>query len=194
MSVGNVRVRPATPSDISALIDLSAEHGLIDEIGRRSRRAETATVADRYAELLLNPERLVLVAVQEHSEVVVGFAVMIEEHVGVLTPTPTLYISRLLVAPSFRRRGVGRALLTGAVRHAEDYGIDHVVVGAQSGAKDAQRYLARLGFAPLVVRRVASVQTLRRSLGIVDSVDRVTLRRRRSLRGVIPGRVAGRSV
>lgn len=194
MSVGNVQVRPASPSDISQLIALSADNGVVDDVARRGRRTETSTLADRYAQLLTNPERLVLVAAQDKTDKIVGFAVMMEEQVGVLTPTATLYISRLLVAPSFRRRGVGRALLTGAVRHAEDYGIDHVVVGAQAGARDAHRYLARLGFAPLVVRRVASVQTLRRSLGIVDSVDRLALRRRRTLKGVLPGRIAGRSV
>jgi GNAT superfamily N-acetyltransferase len=203
VSVGNVRVRPASPSDISQLIALSADNGLVDDVARRGRRPETSSLADKYAQLLTNPERLVLVAVQDEvapakdracDDKVVGFAVMMEEQVGVLTPAATLYISRLLVAPSHRRRGVGRALLTATVRHAEDYGIDHVVVGAQAGARDAHRYLARLGFAPLVVRRVASVQTLRRSLGIADSVDRLALRRRRSLRGVLPTRVAGRSV
>jgi ribosomal protein S18 acetylase RimI-like enzyme len=212
VTLGNVRVRPAAPSDISELIALSANNGVVDDISRRGRRADTATLADRYADLVTNPERLVLVAVQDRAAVqhkiaapdkilpqdkteeVIGFCVMVEENVGVLTPTPTLYIPRLLVAPSSRRRGVGRALLTGAVHHAEECGIDHVVVGAQSGARDAHRYLTRLGFAPLTVRRVASVQTLRRSLGILESVDRVALRRRRSLRAGLPRRVAGRGI
>ena len=133
-----------------------------------------------------------LVAIDEATGKLVGYAVMLEERVGVLAPTATLYISHLLVAPSYRKRGAGRALLTGAVRHAEDREIDHVVAGVQSSARDANRYLARLGFAPLVVRRIASVATLRRSLGIVDSIDRVALRRRRTVRGVLPSRVVGR--
>jgi ribosomal protein S18 acetylase RimI-like enzyme len=212
VTLGNVRVRPAAPSDISELIALSANNGVVDDISRRGRRADTATLADRYADLVTNPERLVLVAVQDRAAVqhkiaaqdklaasdkiaaqdklaapdkilpqdkteeVIGFCVMVEENVGVLTPTPTLYIPRLLVAPSSRRRGVGRALLTGAVHHAEECGIDHVVVGAQSGARDAHRYLTRL------------------SLGILESVDRVALRRRRSLRAGLPRRVAGRGI
>jgi GNAT superfamily N-acetyltransferase len=160
--------------------------------GRRARKTDTATIANRFSQLLTDPDRLVLVAVEEEHGTVVGFAVLLEEQVGVLAPTPTMYISHLLVAPSYRRRGTGRALLTGAVRHAEDREIDHVVVGVQAAARDANRYLARLGFAPLVVRRIASVQALRRSLGIVDSVDRAALRRRRSVRGVLPSRVVGR--
>jgi ribosomal protein S18 acetylase RimI-like enzyme len=192
VSRGNVRVRSAAPSDISELISLSVDNGVADHVGRRGRKGDTASLADRYAELLTDPDRLVLVAVEEECDRVVGFAVLLEEQVGVLAPTPTLYISHLLVAPSYRRRGTGRALLTGAVRHAEDRDIDHVVVGVQSAARDANRYLARLGFAPLVIRRIASLSTLRRSLGIVDTADRVALRRRRTVRGVIPSRVVRR--
>ncbi|CAN5408254.1 hypothetical protein BH10ACT8_BH10ACT8_07830 [soil metagenome] len=195
MSRGNVRVRPAGPSDISELITLAEDNGVTDHVsarGRRSRNGDTTTVADRFSSLLSDPDRLVLVAVEEGEDKLVGFAVLLEEQVGVLAPTATLYISHLLVAPTYRRRGAGRALLTGAVRHAEDREIDHVVVGVQAAARDANRYLARLGFAPLVVRRIASVPALRRSLGIVDTVDRVALRRRRSVRGVLPARVVGR--
>ncbi len=193
VSRGNVRVRPAATSDISELTALSVDHGLADHLGRRGRKTDTTSMADRYVSLLGDPDRLVLVAVDEATDNLVGFAVLVEERVGVLTPTATLYISHLLVAPSYRKRGAGRALLTAAVRHAEDREVGHVVVGVQAAARDANRYLARLGFAPLVVRRIASVQTLRRSLSIVDSLDRVALRRRRTtVRGVLPGRVVGR--
>jgi ribosomal protein S18 acetylase RimI-like enzyme len=192
VSRGNVRVRPAATSDITELIALSVENGVADHVGRRGRKGDSNALVDRYVSLLSDIDRLVLVAIDEATEKLVGYAVMLEERVGVLAPTSTLYLSHLLVAPSFRKRGAGRALLTGAVRHAEDREIDHVVVGVQAGARDANRYLARLGFAPLVVRRIASVTTLRRSLGIVDSIDRVALRRRRTVRGVLPSRVIGR--
>ncbi len=192
MSRGNVRVRPAATSDITDLIALSADNGVADYAYRRGRKGDTDSLVERYVALLSDLDRLVLVAIDEATGKLVGYAVMLEERVGVLAPTATLYISHLLVAPSFRKRGAGRALLTGAVRHAEDREIDHVVAGVQSSARDANRYLARLGFAPLVVRRIASVATLRRSLGIIDSIDRVALRRRRTVRGVLPSRVVGR--
>lgn len=192
MSRGNVRVRPAATSDVTELISLSVDNGVAEHVGRRGRKSDSGAVTERYISLLADLDRLVLVAVDEATDRLVGFAVLLEEQVGVLAPTATLYVSHLLVAPSFRKRGAGRALLTGAVRHAEDRDIDHVVVGVQATARDANRYLARLGFAPLVVRRIASVSTLRRSLSIVDSIDRVALRRRRTVRGVLPSRVVGR--
>ncbi|HTZ44990.1 MAG TPA: GNAT family N-acetyltransferase [Jatrophihabitans sp.] len=195
MSRGNVRVRPAATSDITDLIALAEDNGVLDHVGRRGRsghRIDQNALVERYRTLLSDLDRLVLVAVDEASDQLVGFAVLLEERVGVLAPTATLYISHLLVAPTFRKRGAGRALLTGAVRHAEDRDIDHVVVGVQAGARDANRYAARLGFAPLVVRRIASVATLRRTLGIVDSADRVAIRRRRTVRGVLPNRVIGK--
>ncbi len=192
MSRGNVRVRPAATSDITELISLSVENGVADHVARRGRKGDPDSLIERYVSLLSDPDRLVLVAIDEATDQLVGYAVLLEEQVGVLLPTATLYISHLLVAPNFRKRGAGRALLTGAVRHAEDRDIDHVVVGVQAAARDANRYLARLGFAPLVVRRIASISTLRRSLGIVDSIDRVALRRRRTVRGVLPSRVVGR--
>lgn len=188
MSRGNVHVRPAGSPDIRSLIQLSEENNVTDAVGLR--RAGDLTLAERFTLLLDDPDRLVLVAVDEQSDSVVGYAAMSEEQIGVITPMPTLYISHLLVSPKFRKRGAGRALLTAAVRHAEDRDIDHVVVGVQANARESNRYLARLGFAPLTVRRIATVPTLRRSLGIVDTMDRVALRRRRTVRGVRPARLS----
>jgi ribosomal protein S18 acetylase RimI-like enzyme len=189
MARGNVLVRSASPSDISGLITLTIDNGVVDHVGRRVRPGDAQILADRFASVLADPDRLVLVAVDEASDELVGLSVLFEEQVGILEPTPTLYISHLLVAPAFRKRGAGRALLCATVRHAEDRHIEHVVVGVQSAARDANRYLARRGFAPLVIRRMATTSTLRRSLGIADSIDRLALRRGRTRRAVLPSRL-----
>ena len=73
-----------------------------------------------------------------------------------------------MVAPGQRRRGVGRALLAAAVHLADEPGIEHVLATAAAGSREGNRYLARLGFAPLVVHRIASTGALRRSLGMTD--------------------------
>ena len=58
------------------------------------------------------------------------------------------------------------------VRHAAEQGIDQIVVAVATNDRDANRYLARLGFAPLVVRRIANTAVLRRSLGMTEVFDR----------------------
>ena len=192
MSRGNVRVRPAQQSDVAGLAKVCLDSGLGEQIGVRGRKCDLNTLLERYTSMLQDLDRLVFVAVEEEQNTVVGVLVLAEEQLGLLQSTTVLQVSQLVVTPQQRRRGVGRALLTTAVRHAEDCGVDHLLIGVPAAARDANRHLARLGFAPLVVRRIASVAVLRRSLGIVESVERVALRRRRSVRGVLPGRAIRR--
>ena len=60
--------------------------------------------------------------------------------------------------------------MAAAAAYAEELGVDSVVVGVAPAGRDANRFFARLGFAPLVIRRIASVPALRRSLGTADPV------------------------
>jgi GNAT superfamily N-acetyltransferase len=95
------------------------------------------------------------------------------------------------VAPSARKHGVGRSLLAAVALLADEREIDHVLATANSSSRDVKRYFARLGFAPLVIRRIASTATLRRSLGIAEVPDRLAVRRRiRAGRGERPVRVS----
>jgi N-acetylglutamate synthase-like GNAT family acetyltransferase len=86
-----------------------------------------------------------------------------------------------MVDPEHRRRGIGRALLAGAVHLADEQGFEHVLTTAAAGSREGNRYLARIGFAPLVVHRIASTTTLRRSLGMTDVAGRMAMLRRARL-------------
>jgi len=150
----------------------------LDAPGARQFQADSlANLPERLAMILSTDDRTVLVAVDDLGDVV-GLVVAAEGDVAAMTSVPALHISHLLVAPGHRRRGVGRALLAAAVHLADQRGIEHVVATAVTGSRDANRYLARLGFAPLVVRRIATTSTLRRSLGLADGADRLALLRR----------------
>ena len=96
-------------------------------------------------------------------------------------------IDYLYVRAAFHRRGVGKALVTAATAYAEEIGSEHVCVNVLPQVREANRFYAKIGFTPLVVRRVASVATLRRSLGLdpADSKRRAGLlaRRRSALHG-----------
>ena len=118
---------------------------------------------------------------------VVGVLVAAVGEVGALNPVGALVVDHMLVAPAQRRRGVGKALLAGAVRAAEARAVERVVMSVVTGDREANRFLARLGFSPLVVRRIATTETLRRTLGMTDVLTRASLRRRR-LGAVRPSR------
>ncbi|WP_375483598.1 GNAT family N-acetyltransferase [uncultured Jatrophihabitans sp.] len=187
-----VRVRPAGTSDVP---DLTRLIGAIDTgsgvfSGKALADPSEEHLTERLHQILAEPERVLLVAVAE-DEVVVGMLAARCDEIGAIDLTPVLHVTHLLVAPRQRRRGTGRALLAGAVHLAEDRGVDRILATAAAGSREANRYLARLGFAPLVVHRLAPTTTLRRSLGMTDAgAGTAVLRRARLARSHRPAAVA----
>src|SRR5712671_3528666 len=59
---------------------------------------------------------------------------------------PRALLNQLVVAPPFRRRGVGRALLALAQRRAEQRGCGALSCWRPAGDPDAQRFLEQVGF------------------------------------------------
>jgi ribosomal protein S18 acetylase RimI-like enzyme len=178
----NVRVRPAAIDDVSGLVALvrSLDLSLGVFSGRPPLDASEEHLADRFAEIISTAERELLVAVEDAGQIV-GMLAGRRDDVGAIDLTPVLHITHLMVAADHRRRGVGRALLAGAVHIAEQSGIDHLIATAASTSREGNRYLARLGFAPLVVQRIAPVSGLRRTLGMSDPLGRVAVLRRARL-------------
>jgi GNAT superfamily N-acetyltransferase len=197
VSRASVRIRPAERADITALVNV------ITSVDTRSRTFSGRGILDpdvvhlreRMGEIVDESARTLLIATDDQTGTPVGLLVAKMDEIGAIDLTPALHVTHLLVAPSHRRRGVGRALLAAAVHLADERGVDRVLATAASGSREANRYLARLGFAPLVVHRVASTATLRRSLGISDVSERIALLRRarlaRAQRGTAPGRSRG---
>ncbi len=182
----HVRVRPAEFADAAELVLLLRATDLqLGAFGARVFQADTIEhLPERLADMLSGTDRDVLVAIDDGSGDVVGMIVVSDDWVGEVTPTPVLNVTHLVVSPQHRRRGVGRALLAATVHLADERRIENIVATAVTGSREANRYLARLGFAPLVVRRIAPTSVLRRTLGIADSGDRVALlRRARLVRG-----------
>lgn len=113
----------------------------------------------------------------------VGFLVLSRGPLLPLLDEPAISIEHLFVVDEARRRGVGKALLARATLVADQVGAGQICTSVPASGRDEQRFFARLGFSPFVIRRVASVQVLRRRLAPEDraSVD-PTVVRRRSLR------------
>jgi ribosomal protein S18 acetylase RimI-like enzyme len=177
----NVRVRPATHDDIPALVRLLQHIDLTSGLfsGRPLHDPSVGHLTERFGQVL-ESDRCLLIATDEAGEVV-GMLAAKPDDVGAIDLTPVLHVTHLMVDPEHRRRGVGRALLAAAVHLAEEQGFEHVLSTAAAGSREGNRYLARIGFAPLVVHRIASTATLRRSLGMTDVAGRMAMLRRARL-------------
>ena len=179
MARANVRVRPAEQGDATDLAMLVRATDIASTAltSRTLAEATVAQLAERFETVRTDPDRVVLVACDDAGELV-GMLAAGRDELNAVDTTPVLHVTHLLVMPACRRRGVGRALLSAAVQVAEELGVEHLVASAAASSREGNRYLARLGFAPVVVRRVASTAMLRRSLGLTDVRDRVAVLRR----------------
>jgi GNAT superfamily N-acetyltransferase len=181
VSRGNVRVRPATHDDVSSLIQLLQHIDLSSGLfsGKPLHNPTVEHLTARFNEIL-DSDRCLLIA-SDDAGTVVGMLAAKPDDVGAIDLTPVLHVTHLMVDPEHRRRGIGRALLAGAVHLADEQGFEHVLTTAAAGSREGNRYLARIGFAPLVVHRIASTTTLRRSLGMTDVAGRMAMLRRARL-------------
>lgn len=169
MGRSSVRVQDAGPDDLDTLLTLASHVVESSEGGHRAPLARLAvgameqTLRERYARLLTDPEHRVVLVVPEDGEPV-GAAVFSVDMISALLTMPTVYVSHVVVPGLERDRAVGRALVDAATTFAEQIGAEHVVVGLNPGGRDSNRFFARFGFTPLVIRRIASVSALRRVL------------------------------
>lgn len=183
----SVRVRPATADDLPALLAFGEE--LREQLspaadGKRTRSAPAlgrAGLESRYLEALADPDRHLVVAVTDDDSRL-GMALFTVAPANALLDTPALHVSHAVVADKHKRRGAGKALVAAAAAFAEERGLEQVVVSVHPGSRDANRFFARLGFAPLAVRRVAPTAVVRRRLQIGERpVEHVVRRRPRRL-------------
>ena len=139
-------------------------------------------------------ERLVVV---ECDGLVAGAAFLQAGTVSALNLDPVVHLVSTQVLEEFRRHGAGTALVEAAVAFAEQLGIAHVAVGAAAGSRDANRFMARLGLAPVALVRIGSTAGVRSRLSALRRagrqgqgtrhLDRVLAARRLSRRDRIPG-------
>ena len=187
--------RTATVDDIPVLIGLWRE---LKQVGARSERAvnpvATPDIAERLEHAIRGVECRVVIAFANH--VPAGMAVFRSVQPDPLSDSWVLQMSHLVVGSAFRRRGVGRALIAAGADIADEMSIEHLGVGVYPSLRDASRFYARLGFAQVLVHRVAPVAVLRRRLAVdhpVSRLDDAVLRRSRIRRPVPAQHVVRRS-
>ena len=180
-----VAVREATLDDVPSLVAMWAE---MRDIGRRMERVipgpDVGAMRQRLADIDADPQSCALVASVDGE--VAGMVLLTATDYAPLFEQRAVHAHYLHVRDGFRRRGVGKALLCAAVTYADEVGAEHIITSVLPQMRETQRFYARLGFGPVVVRRSAAVSVLRRRLapnGAATVTDNL-LARRRSLRRV----------
>ena len=145
--------------------------------------------AERFRAVIADPDQRLIVA--EDPDGLAGMVLCSIGTSSTLATAPAVVLSHLTVAANSRRAGVGRVLVAAATQWAAECDVDHLRVAVYASSREANRFFARLGFAPVSVNRVAPVAALRRILGAevpaaeADSGDGA--RRRRLRLGITGG-------
>ena len=181
MSRYSLTTRVATREDAPALAELWSD------AVRRADRAEQAADLELIVKgAAASPEQRVVVV--EYDGQLAGAVYLRITTLSPLNLEPCVQAIHPRVFDQFRRRGVGHALMEATTAFAEDNGILHVVTAVPHSSRDANRFMARLGLAPVVMYRIAPTTLLRgrvspqrATLG-ADSGRTKVLAARRSLR------------
>ena len=143
-----ITVRPATPSDIPALISLLLHGHMVHHNGRPDlfKGPTTKYTADELAAILSSEETPVFVATDETGAVLGhGFCVM--QHAGgrLMEEHDTLYIDDICVDEAARGLGVGRALYAHILAHARQKGCYNVTLNVWTCNPGAKAFYESLG-------------------------------------------------
>jgi len=126
----------------------------------------------------------------------VGIALISIAEVGTWVEMPSLQISGLHVHKSSRHRGVAKALLNSALGYADVWGCHNIMASVPPQEREANRFFARLGFAPIATRRICDTAQLRKKISDEPSrmvAQRIRRRSQSILSGELrPGRAAGK--
>lgn len=178
MSRGPVIIRDVEVGDAEALqeiwLDFATEPdrpgrptASVDQIRRAIGRLRTEAA-----------ERL-LVAVVDDAPV--GVAHLRRAPLSPIHDEEAVHVGYLHVLSGHRRRGIGKQLLDVATEWAEEHASTHIIASVAATARDANRFLARLGLGQVAVVRASTVAHLRSRLpaaGVRSSASNVVAVRR----------------
>lgn len=150
MSACEVKVRPAGDGDYQGLNAVFAE---ADELHRRSLprifRQDRAPDFDRgyFASLRENPDAALLLA--EYNRQCAGFIILTLRNAPdtpVHVPRRYAVVDFLAVRHTYRRQGIGRALMAAGQQSAEEHGASAIELNVWEFNQEALTFYERLGY------------------------------------------------
>jgi GNAT superfamily N-acetyltransferase len=163
-----IEVRDARPDDADRLVALW--RAMAVGTGHQSRLLTAPTAASARASVtkqLADPSCRLIVG--EIDGVVDAMAFLRLRLISPLHDDVTVAMEYLHVSDSARRHGLGKALIAEATAWAEREHSPHLAVLVPAPAREANRFLARLGLGQAGVMRFASTHTVRRRLAAEHS-------------------------
>ncbi|GAA1612936.1 hypothetical protein GCM10009789_78970 [Kribbella sancticallisti] len=158
-----IEVRDARPDDADALVTLWRDMAV--GAGHQSRLLAAPSVESARASVAGHQDdRCGRLIVGEIDGRLGGMAYLRQAPISPLHDEVTVTVEYLHVSDHARRHGLGKALIAEAAAWAEHENCPHLAVLAPPVAREANRFLARLGLGQAGVVRFASTHTVRRRL------------------------------
>lgn len=154
MSRTSVATRAARREDAPALAELWC-----DLMRRADRSEQIADLELVIKDAAASPEKRLVVA-----ELDGQLAGAVYLRLGTVSPInlePCVQSIHPRVFDHVRRHGAGRALVEAATSFAEENGVLHLATAVPSQSRDANRFMARIGLAPVATYRVAPTSLVR---------------------------------
>ncbi len=187
MSRTLVSIRPVRPEELPALDPLWAE---LEQMYEPGVARGAATALDRLHSLVAAADPLLEPATGVGTRVLGAWDGI--EPVGILVVTASdfapwydglaIIVNLLMVRSTAQQHGIGRQLLQEVLTIADELGARDIAVDVPPNNRDAHRFYAKLGFAPVTTRRAAGVSALRRKLAGEQPGRLSELRTRTSVR------------
>lgn len=136
----NLRIRPASPTDVPAIASLLGELGYpadAGQVGARMERLDT-TGGDAARDALF-------VATDDESSTPIG-VLALHRFAGIHDDADIALIMALVISERARGRGVGRALVDSASETARRWGCGKLMVTTHVRRADAHAFYERIGF------------------------------------------------
>jgi GNAT superfamily N-acetyltransferase len=139
----DVTIRPAGPRDVPAILSFIRELAEYEQLAHQVVATEEAI-----HESLFGTPRQVEVLIAEAGGETAGFALFLHNY-STFRARHGLYLEDLYVRPAFRRRGIGRALLTRLAAVAVERGCCRFDWMVLDWNESARRFYESLGATPL---------------------------------------------
>lgn len=135
----DLKLRPVEPADVQVLFQL------IQALAQYEKLSHAVTGnADALHEHLFGSHPCVEAILAEYSEEVVGFALFFPNYSTFLTQ-PGIYLEDLFVLPEYRRKGIGKAILTYLANLAIERGCGRLEWSVLDWNADAIAFYEQIG-------------------------------------------------